>query len=385
MFGDLSARLKAFKHWDVVAVASISALFFLYIYVTSGFRPGPLGSEAKGWFGFSDQAAYLNMVKRLSYFKFSGVDYVYGLGYPMLGAIFYRFMPVDPFLIPNLLSFTFITAVIYIIAARLMKGEHAFIAAMLFLFATGAVFHYIIPWNSTVSAVALAAVLYMAFSNKKITWPKATLVGVLAGWVFAARYIDVLFILPIAAFMLWDARHESHVWKSVIGMAFGLALVVGIVLFSQYYWLGSALTTPYASHLIPGESFSNQDLRYFEPTKAIKSLIKVLVFFRYNADEPWMFPPLLVQAFIFIFSPMGFVCLLRKNRNRSLLIIISVTMIIAFLIYGSSRPVEPENLKFFCLHYFKMWFPAITVFSTAGLFGFWEAISRFNHKTGVDS
>jgi hypothetical protein len=381
MLTSFKMRLKDFNHWDVAAVASISAVFFLYIYLTFGFRPSPFIAANKGWFGFCDQSLYLKMAKDLSHFSLTGGDYIYGLGYPILGALFFRFMPWDPFLIPNLVSFTFITAVTYIIAARFMKKEHAFIAAMLFLFATGVVELYVIPWNSTVSGVALAAVLYFSVSSKRITWPKATLVGVLAGWVFAARYLDVLFILPIAAFILWNARHEHDVWKSVLGMFIGLSVVVGLVLLSHYIYFGSALTTPYAFHPIVGESFSNQDIRYFSPTKTFKSLFQVFVFFHYGPNRPWMFPPLLVQSFIFVFSPLGFFYLVKKNHNRSLLIVLGVTLVAALLIYGSARPVEPENLQFFCLHYFKMWFPILTIFSTAGLFGLWEVISRSRSVT----
>src|ERR1041384_7718785 len=82
----------------------ILAVMFAGVYAW-GYFHHPLfpGSEqaslGRGWWTWSDQKRYLDESAAIAQWRLDPKTYFYPAGYPPLGALFWRWMPVDPFFV----------------------------------------------------------------------------------------------------------------------------------------------------------------------------------------------------------------------------------------------------------------------------------------------
>ena len=95
----------------LIATAVIYSLAYLGHAVLPGNSKYP-----EGWWGWWDQGQYLKCAASLAHGTLTSDTYWYPLGYPMIGALFYRFTPQHAFFLPDLILVLGITALFYQIA-----------------------------------------------------------------------------------------------------------------------------------------------------------------------------------------------------------------------------------------------------------------------------
>lgn len=125
---------------DLILVAIGSGVYFFYCYLTN--------EDRLGWFAWADQSAYLKQAKALSEWSFQ--PHYRPLGYPLLGAIFYRMFGTDAFMVPNLVSFIAIAVAFYgSCRSVLTRLESVFLTVGLICTQYGIIWKWlIVPWNN---------------------------------------------------------------------------------------------------------------------------------------------------------------------------------------------------------------------------------------------
>jgi len=342
----------------LIALGIISLTFFLYSYWLNLSRPGVY--YEKGWYGWYDQSQYLQMAQDMASFSLAGGHYVYGLGYPVLGAIFYNIYPLDPFLIPNAVIFICTILLTYLTARKYLSEELSIFSSLVLLFATPLINYVTVPWSSTVSLFCLSILFYIVSNGVRSKFTSA-LVGICFAWTFSARFVDAVFLVPLAVAFFIESKNEKNFARDIVIAVISAGIIVSIVLFTQQVYFGSPFRTPYSDsqeHDYPG-------LGIFDISRIPDSLFSVIInpFMKYDQVEA----PLLLSAFIFIFSPLGVISML-KTKQRLVWLALLLGFIMAIFFYSSFIAFGAYNLKYWCIHYIKMWFPALSILSVSGVF-----------------
>jgi hypothetical protein len=339
----------------------LSASVFWLAYRSYDNHPDLAAPPPTGWYGSEDQHYYLVMARELSRGHLK--TYHFGLGYPLLGAPFVPFLPADPFLIPNL-TVTVWTAVstfliAWVLSARAVVG----LAAALALFPlTPLIWYLVVPWNSTAVLFCTQMILLIVSSgavrgggSRFSSGLEAGLLGGGLAWIFAARYVDVLWLLPLAGW--WLGRRPRN--GKVIGVflaVFGMG--VGLILLTHRIYFGSMLRTPYAFHRV-----ADQDWRVYRPAKIPASLWGVFV----DRSRPggaagallWSMP-------VLWFVPLG-IKRFKRAAGGGAALSLGFGFLAALLFYGAHPAFSGWHRRYGAIHYLKMWFPILTVLGTLGM------------------
>jgi hypothetical protein len=300
----------------------------------------------------------------MSGFGLRSENYFYGIGYPILGAIFYKIYPTNPFLVPNLFLYVITMLLYYRIAEAYLNKELALIALLLMMLGTQITDFFVVPWNNISSLVGIGVLIYIAIVVDKINIWHSVVVGLVIGWVFAARYVDAIFLFPIAGFIFFKAIRNNgyHEAKYFIISAIILLMIVGVVLHTHKMVFSSYFKTPYHKHTSMtngGDQFSSAA---FQLKRAPDHLYSIIVnphqfhhigYLKFNT-------PMLGYSFFFVFSLPGFI-LQTFDKKDSLSGILFGSMVIAFIFYGSFSATRASDLKYNCLRYFSMWYPVMTI------------------------
>ena len=255
-----------------VVVGVAAAVLAAYARYASPFRPGVTWPD--GYYGYYDQHAYRILARLLAHPHLPNRDtYEYGLGYPVLGAVFDRLgFHGDPFAPVDVLCFgatVGMTVVLGARAASLFVRDHALTlvvgvaTALLLLVGTGTLPIVAIPWNSNIVLALGVLVLVLVTSADPISRAQAMVLGLSVGWIFATRYADAFFFgLPAIAALVVRPAPERRRLLIVGGISAGA--IVGLVLLTQYHAFGNPFTTPYHDHFRRGlgadQSLSNYRL-----------------------------------------------------------------------------------------------------------------------------
>lgn len=362
-----SALFSLLRQWllrerVLVLLLTMACAYFAYMYVVDGTRPGMLAPL--GWFGFWDQSQYLGMARAMSEWGLEPAEFQYGLGYPAIAVPFvWMGLDYDPFAVFNGVAFVFIVGATYVVARRAFGTLAGLLAGFGIAFASPMVGFTVTPWNSTVSTVCLLGVLLIATSGRTSLWQAAVL-GLLVGWAFSARYVDVVWLGIIAATIIgmrWRGRQAA-----VAGLLALMAVLIFVVpvLAIQWQVLGSPFTTPYAQHISQDATESDQQLSSYDVEKIPESAFGVLV-------SPFLLDgevgtPLLASFFWALLAIPGlFLAMRGPPVLRSLWIAVGSAALLASLFYLSFRGMGGGTLKFGALHYVKMWWPAAAILAAA--------------------
>jgi energy-converting hydrogenase Eha subunit C len=359
----------------LVLLVMAAVYFFLY-YATDPARPGGifptiLGHRDStlynlGWYGFYDQSQYLRLAHTLAGFHLHQLKYTYtyGLGYPLVAipAIWLGFNK-DPFVFFNFAAFIFSIYAIYKVAYKLISPFAGFIAGFGLLFATPLLHYVDQPWNSTVCLVAMSVIL-LTLTVKKITKWHALLIGLVVGWAFAARYIDVIFLGALGLACMYRGSIKS-LYKPIVYMAVGGAIFALPVFVSQYKIFGSPFRTPYVNHLgIGGVDGSDQGLKAYSAKRIPNAALAIFVSPRlagsHDNDRG-----LLIDFFWALAAIPGLVLLIKKKKHVLFMYTLLATAILSALFYLSFRASTSGALKYGELHYFKMFWPCFVLLAAA--------------------
>jgi len=346
-------------HWKTIAI--LAFLIYCYFYFTSDILPG---ETRRGWFDWWDQSQYLNMAKEMNGFDLKAENYFYGIGYPILGAIFYKIYPPNPFLVPNLVLYVITMLLYHRIAGAYLNRELALIVLLLMMLGTQITDFFVVPWNNISSLVGIGVLIYIAVVVDRINIWHSMAIGLVIGWVFASRYVDAIFLLPIAGYIFFkvirnNGYHEAK-YFIISGMIF--LIIVGVVLHTHKMVFGSYFKTPYHKHTSMTDGGDKFSSAAFQLNRVPDHLYSIIV-------NPHQFhhigylklnTPMLGYSFLFVFSLPGFI-LQISDKKDSLAGILLGSMIIAFIFYGSFSATRASDLKYNCLRYFSMWYPILTI------------------------
>ncbi|MGH8998152.1 MAG: hypothetical protein ACRDY7_02030 [Acidimicrobiia bacterium] len=343
----------------VVAVASLA--LFAFAFLVHPDRPGNHPSDPRGWYGFYDQRFYLGLANRLADLDLpSPSSYIYGLGYPALAVPFLWLRPAgDAFAVPDGLAFGAAMAMVALLGARLRSVRFGLGAAAATALATPLLELMVVPWNTTVTVVAVLAALVVATNPGPLTWRGATVIGLATGAAFAARYVDAAFPAAIGLVALRRAGPVRTTFLTWLTAGAAAAAVAVPVLVTHAAVLDSPWRTPYAVQEGAGgvgtnqQSLSNMDVgdipRHFVDTFVIGDV---------DGERRDYADPLLRRFPWALLAPLGAVALLvRRHRLRVPFLValgVSAAGTLFYLAYPGS---DGAQLRFGNLHYWKCWFP----------------------------
>jgi len=202
----------------------------------------------------------------------------------------------------------------------------------------------------------------------------------LAGWIFATRYVDILWVLPIfIPFFILNPKKLPYIFPAII--------IIALVLFSHLIIFGDPFQFP--NSMRPGEEEENPlygktELEMFNlDIKTLSDRTFCILFnpsycqLEETGDEfvdNWWFKaldnkiPLSIYGLGLLgFFPLGVFLLLRKSQSqqRFLLIGLLVGLFSSMIFYTSIFIFTSGWTPFFRYHI--VWLPVMAVFSTYGM------------------
>jgi hypothetical protein len=213
------------------------------------------GAIARGWWTWTDQSRYLAEAAAISEGRLDATTYHYPVGYPAVGALFWRWMPVNPFFMPNLLLVVGAAAMWWRLAVRWLSRVEALLAAILFvgthrwLIATT----MIVPWNTIATQALLLAGIWIVVTRKSLraVW----VLGGLAALAYAVRPIDAVAFGPLLVF----ATLRLATWRARVLHGAGAAVVIALMVVA-IGWLNLRVFGQWRS---PYETISTQTIGFF--------------------------------------------------------------------------------------------------------------------------
>jgi len=336
----------------LVILIIIAAFYFVFyqLFVNGSFP----NHDFQGYYMWYDQSRYLLMAKELSQLKL--INYDYGLGYPILGALFMFLYPKDPFLIPNFVIWIVSLGLYFKICQKIFSDKIFPIVCFLFyIFTTNIIQYVAIPWNSTVVLLANMVIAYFGVNGKR-NFRNSLIVVLMLVWIFSARYIDLIFSSILSLLYFWPLI-EKRKYKHLLIITAVLLLGIFLILFTHKVKFGSYFKTPYAHHLDPEGKISDQDPSKYQ-LKYITSDLKGILF---GTKEFSYFPSLLNASFYFVFIPFGILIGLFE-KHKKFIFLSSAAMTLAILFYASFPHFSVNGLKVGAIHYIKAWIPFMIIY-----------------------
>lgn len=370
----------------ILLVVGCAALFvFGASYYTSTSRPG--STSIDGYYGWADQLNYRLEARALSDGVLPGIDYdydtrrprpsydaherplydySYGLGYPLLAVpTTFLGMDTDPFALPDAMIFAAEMVIVVVLGSRLRSLSFGLGAAAALAFATPLLAFTVVPWNTTVTTLAILVALLVATDPDDHPVGHAVVLGIAVGMCFAARYVDALFPAAIGGIGLLTRRPRAV--RPLLGAA-ALALTIAApVLWSQEVVFGNPLTTPYGHHSRADTNATDQSLGAFDPGRAPRSFLEDFVTGEYDGVRTQGAPMLATFPWA-VFAPVGLFALVRERRpGRRLYAIAAGSSVVGSTFYLSFWAGTGRDLVFYNLRYFVMWVPLWTLLSVYGV------------------
>lgn len=360
----MKKRVKTlFKDRYLLILFILSAVCFLYFYWINVERPG--GNWDGGWYKiWYDQRMYHIMVRKLFLRDFSPGGYAYALGYPILGAFFYRFLPQDPFLIPNLILFIIANTSFYLAIKNLINKEIAFVGSMLLIFATSLVQRSVVPWTSNVTSALGFLSFYLI--TTKYSWKNCLLFGLTTGYSFFSRYADGVILLPF----LWlyilkflkESKFSKKSFKLAIRGAFVSHFIFGVFVILMLAFNKLVFGTFLGSYLSSIKNTVGFDPIKHWPDKVIGIIVNS---FAWHHNWHVLSTPLLGDTFVFVFWPLGLFLFLKSQFKKWWHVASASMLSVVFWVvfYIPHRGNAPHTLLNGSLHYFKVIYAVLAFFS----------------------
>jgi hypothetical protein len=337
--------------WIILAIAVIG---YVIAYVSHPLHPGT-GAEAstRGWWTWNDQQRYLQEARAIAAGSLSATNYHYPVGYPALGAVFVRWMPSHPFLIPDLILIATAAVIWWKLARRWLSATLALAAAIGFV-----VCHrwllgvtMVVPWNTIATQTLMWAGVAVALCHREraaVVW----LAG-LAAATYVVRPIDAVTFGPLLIFAVWRITPwREKMTAALLGISVIALAVVGVGLLNRQVF--GQWRTPY-------DVISTQTIGFFGYPIAYK-LYWLLVDGRAFFEEtqggllfryPWLF-----------FAVPGLAFLVRREHGVGWAI--AAAMAVNLGLYLNYNDLLPSDIyRFTLIHYLTWSFPIFLVLGFA--------------------
>ena len=183
-------------------LVALACAWYLYQYSVIPLLPT---TAADGWFGWWDQSHYLREAVALRGLALGPDVYWYPLGYPGLGALFLDVLPVDAFLVPDLVMFLLATVLFWRVARLGLSrvGSAVAAAAALLLLHDELVLAFVIPWNTIPVHVVSWWLAWQALAARRIGPWRAVGLGAAVGFAYLCRQVDAVLLGPPLLAILW--------------------------------------------------------------------------------------------------------------------------------------------------------------------------------------
>jgi hypothetical protein len=357
-----------------VGIAIFGVALAAYARYLLATRPGV--TTPKGFYGFFDQSQYLAMARIFSRGRIPSKpsQYLYGPGYPILGAPFIRLgFRGDPFAPVDTISFGVTLALTFLLGTRAMGDRSRGWCVAVGIASAGVVALSSpmlsvssLPFNTNIVTPLGLVVLLIALSDRAVTVPRALTLGISVGWIFATRYADALFLgLPVIALFFVRAGAERK--RIAIWGGLGLAAILAPTLASQQYALGSWMNTPYQFHMRNTTGGSDQSINQYRLSWIPTHLIGTFLTGRLHGKRVSR-DPLLRQYPLLALAPLGawFECA-RKSRTRFVWITSIGGSILGSLFYLAFIAGGAGDLAFGNQRYWDPWYPLWAVLAVVAL------------------
>jgi hypothetical protein len=331
-----------------------------------GFVKGP--GVHQPWMDWYDQGQYLRMTQAIRSWSLTRETFTYGWGYPILGVPFASL--ANPFYFVNIAIFLLWAMLTYrALASQFGRGVAACALGISVGWLSVGEYVLTIPWNSAVSILALASLLYYLWTRTHHGTSTALILGLVLGWTFAARYVDAVLLAPLAIppvkRLLSGTASRRRKVLAVSGGALVASLLIGGTLYLQHQLFGSVWTTPYKFHYLPGQtSRSDQDISTYDLSRSPRNLYQVWIDHR-GADPQQRMGRKAIGARLplLYLAPVGVVLtFLFPFAQRGTLLLLLVVFAAWNLFYGSYH-LAPHNLPYGAYRYVAGWFPLLTALS----------------------
>jgi hypothetical protein len=336
-----------------------TAVIYSLAYLGHGVLPG--NSEyPKAWWGWWDQGQYLKSAASLAHGTLTSDTYWYPLGYPALGAMFYRFTPQHAFFLPDLILVLGITALFYRIARQLISPLETVLIIAVFI----GCYHgslsasLVVPWNTTPTHLLSYAIIWLvAFSEPDRQ--RILIAGGCLSLMILFRYPDaVCMVLPLGiAIMRLPTRKEklqSTLW------AFGILVCVIVSVLLVNYAVFGSWQTPYEKN-VAAVGFASFPLGQ----KLFLLVVDGHPLFRERDSA-------LLQHFpwLLLIIP-GAIHVLRRYKIRGLGILSAITL--SYGLYFEYNDFAPDSIfRFHLFHYLFWTFPLLALITYVGLKEAWK-------------
>jgi len=364
----------------LLVVFALSSALHLYSWYVHPDRPSLTDDVVTGWYGgASDQINYAREARALANGQLPGIywdydrwqpkagappglvipHYAYGLGYPMLGVPFIKLgLKRDPFLVPDMIAFGLIICMALLLARRFMSGVAALVFVGLLAVASPVLPFTVMPWNATITTIAILASLLFATSDRR-DWKTGAALGLALSLCYAARFTDVLWPAAIVAAGALPRRRDEVKGSLAVGAVVCVMLAITYVAvgWTQQVVFGNFFTNPYHYHLHNGNrGDSLADFRFGQIPRAFTEVFVTAAAGPRRVQEPHTS---VVRAFPWVVAaPFGLAVLIRRrHRHLRALLVAAAASLVASALYlaywsGTGADLENNNLRFFV-----PWFP----------------------------
>lgn len=229
------------------AFVCLAVTFYCVGYWTDPSLPGRSTKYPLGWWEGFDQGQYLRSVVALEQHNYAPDEHLFPIGYPLLGTLFYSWMPQHPFFIPDLFCCIVICLAFIDICGRLVSFRVALILCFFgVIWSSSVQANLVRPWTNIPASAAFMTLACLALAPQRDR-RRAVVTGVCAGVIFAVRPGDVSYAWPAMA-ALWLG---CHTWREAFQrarwFAAGGAPIVGVVLYYSFAIHGQLVSKAYAN------------------------------------------------------------------------------------------------------------------------------------------
>ena len=345
--------LRTLNHWLERRIVRWMMLAVVASIYAVSYRSHPLfpghgdGALQRGWWTWTDQQRYLEEANAISAGQLNRTNYHYPVGYPALGSIFVRWMPVHPFFVPNLVLVLIAASMWWRLARRWLSAVEALIAGSVFVLFHGSLLGVtlVVPWNTIATQATVLTGIWVLLAG---SGGRAVLgLAALTALTFFVRPIDAVAFLPLLGWAVWRAEP----WRERIRVGLLAALIIGAavaaIVVLNLSVFGQART--------PYDEVSLRSIGFFGYPISLKLYWLMLdgqplfqetepgLLFRY----PWLFFG--IPALLFLF---------RKERIAG--VAVALTILISASLYLNYNDLLPSDLyRFNLIHYLVWWFPMV--------------------------
>ena len=345
--------------------ARLLLLLLLALVYTVAYRfyplcPGNKPAHPLGWWEWADQSLYLKSAYALAHGSLSPDAHHYYLGYPVLGALFARWMPTHPFFFPNLLAVLGAATAWWWIARRLLSPVQTLVFTLAFvgLHASLIAQTNIIPWNTLPVQCALLTGIGIAL--KPANTRAVIHLSLLAAGTYLIRPVDSLSFAPLLVFSVL----RLPAWKTRFTYgAVGITILTAAALV-----VGGINDTIYGTPQTPYERLSMQQIGFFSyPVlqKAFLLLVDQHVFFCEKT------PGLLFRYPWLLLAIPGSIFWIRKEKAGAVAGLLTVGL--NWTLYLNYNDFLPSDIyRYHLIHYLVWSFPLLALLATAACLQGWR-------------